>query len=105
MVLNAYLISLNFKSDQITAYVLIGLLVFNIGYWIISIFVYFIQFRRAYGQRGRIVETDLLKRELEDGDVAFRKFFNQTIFNYFVLILMTGFIIYEIIFVIGFSQT
>lgn len=103
MIVNIYLIYLNF-TDPTVAWVLIWILVFNILYWIISVLIYFSKFRKIYWERSMIVETADIKTKLAEWDIAFTKFFNQTIFNYFILIWITGFIAYEIIFVLWFSE-
>jgi len=103
MLVNAFLIYINF-SDQTTSWILIWILVFNILYWMLSIFIYFHKFKKIYWERSTIVETSIIKEHLNEWDIAFSKFFNQTIFNYFILIWITLFIAYEIIFVVWFSE-
>lgn len=103
MLLNLYLIYINFENKTI-AYSLITFLCFNMLYWIYSVLAYFSRFRKVYWQRCEITETAAMKQKLIEWDVAFTVFFNQTIFNYFVLIFVTAFIVYEIIFSLWFSE-
>ncbi|EKE28048.1 MAG: hypothetical protein ACD_3C00106G0007 [uncultured bacterium (gcode 4)] len=97
MVTNCILINYNFES-RVTATTLIWLLVFNILYWIFSVIVYFKKFKNIYWVRPTIIDTKGLKEELTLWDAAFTKFFNRTIFNYFVLIWITIYIVYDLIF-------
>ncbi|EKE29748.1 MAG: hypothetical protein ACD_2C00107G0008 [uncultured bacterium (gcode 4)] len=97
MVSNSILISYNFEN-KVTATILIWLLVFNILFWIISVIIYFRKFKNIYWDRPRITDTKSLKEELINWDIVFTKFFNRTIFNYFILIWITVFIVYDLIF-------
>lgn len=98
MIWNSYLIYLNFSKELYTAYILIGLLIFNILYWIISVLLYFKKFSNIYWRRPQIIETKNLKELLKLWDKAFEKFFNQTIFNYFILIWVVIYICYDLVF-------
>ncbi|MDD2487652.1 MAG: hypothetical protein PHS92_04770 [Candidatus Gracilibacteria bacterium] len=101
MVANSYLIFLNFSNELMVAYILVGFLAFNIIYWIVSVIIYFKKFKKIYGDMHKIVDIGSLKLELVEGDAAFTKFFNQTIFNYFILIGVAIYIVYDIVFMQG----
>ncbi|MDD2565746.1 MAG: hypothetical protein PHZ26_04225 [Candidatus Gracilibacteria bacterium] len=103
MIANSYLIYVNFANFTVSG-ILISVLIFNILYRIFSVFLYFSKFKKIYGVRSVIVDTKVIKEHLNDGDLAFSKFFNQTIFNYFILVLITLFTAYEIVFVYGFNE-
>ena len=103
MLANVYLVYLNFKDPTI-AWIIIWVILFNILYWILSVLIYFSKFRRIYWVRSTIVDVPTIKVKLNEWDIAFTKFFNQTIFNYFVLIWITIFIAYQIIFVLWFTE-
>lgn len=102
MIINIYLIHLNF-SDPTESWILMWILVFNMLYWIYSIMIYFSKFRKIYWERSKIVDTKTIKTQLQEWDIAFSKFFNQTIFNYFILIWISIYIIYDLIFIAWFS--
>ena len=99
MLANSYLIFINFSNELITAYILVWFLAFNILYWILSVILYFKKFRKIYWDIHKITTTTLLKQELIQWDAVFTKFFNQTIFNYFILIWVAIYIVYDVIFV------
>lgn len=103
MISNSYLIYLNFEN-KMEAIILIGLLSFSILYWILSILSYFKKFRRIYGERYTVIDTKTLKQELIEWDIAFTKFFNQTFFNYFILIWVAIYIVYDLVFGQWFSN-
>lgn len=103
MLINSYLIFLEF-NDKTSAYIIIWILWFNILYWIYSVISYFRKFRRIYWVRHMVISVWELKDELVEWDIAFTKFFNQTIFNYWILIWTAIYIVYYIIFVKWFSD-
>lgn len=102
MIINSFLIFINFDNISLSS-ILIWILIFNILYWIYSVLIYFKKFKIIYWDRCKIVETSVIKNELNEWDIAFTNFFNQTIFNYYILIWITIFIAYEIFFVSWFS--
>lgn len=103
MIANIYLIYLNFPNIT-TASILIWILSFNMIYWIYSVLSYFAKFRKIYSRDKKIISASELKIELQEWDIAFAKFFNQTVFNYFILVWLSSFIIYDLIFVIWFWE-
>lgn len=103
MLLNSYLIYSEFLNKNI-AYIIISILWFNILYWIYSVISYFIKFRNIYWIRHKIITVSELKDELVEWDIAFTKFFNQTIFNYLLLIFTAIYIVYYIFFVKWFEN-
>lgn len=103
MIANSYLIYVNFANFTVS-WILISVLIFNILYRIFSVFLYFSKFKKIYWVRSVIVDTKVIKEHLNDWDLAFSKFFNQTIFNYFILVLITLFTAYEIVFVYWFNE-
>jgi hypothetical protein len=103
MCLNVFLIYLNFEGST-ESWILIWILVFAILYWFLSVFIYFRKFKHIYWERAIICDTASKKQQLMTWDEAFKKFFNQTIFNYFVVLWITAYIAYYIIFIAWFMK-
>ncbi|MDD2516147.1 MAG: hypothetical protein PHO80_05385 [Candidatus Gracilibacteria bacterium] len=92
MLMNCYLVYKNFGNNTVT-YVIIGILVFNILFWIYSVWSYLMRFKKIYGEKNIILKIKDLEEKLTKGDIAFERFFNQTIFNYILLFLITIYIV------------
>ncbi|MBP8016608.1 hypothetical protein KAZ01_01235 [Candidatus Gracilibacteria bacterium] len=94
--INCYLLYKNF-GETTSTYVLIILLLINLLYWLYSVIIYLFKFRRIRGERSIIVEINDSREQLVEGDKVFTTFFNQTIFNYFLLIGITIVIVIDFI--------
>lgn len=82
-VLNAYLLFEKFGAGT-EAYAVASVLLGSVGYWALSYVSYVSQYRRIYGSRPRIASTASSILQMEEGDDAYRKFFNRSVNNYLV---------------------
>ncbi len=94
MLTNCYLLFKNFWNS-IHTYTLVSLLTINILYWFYSVIVFLYKFKKIWGVKNEIHDINYSTKLLQEWNIIFTKFFNQTIFNYLLLIWITIYIILD----------